>query len=221
MTRTYWRPGALAILVAVAAIGLSACSSGSSTPQVASLGKSSSDGSGSSAATGSSTTPGATVNATQLLGEWTACMRSHGDPNQATPTIDASKVIHVTIPADFNGLLGLGGKTGSNSCSAYMNDASKALGGGSGNSTNGAPKSQVPLVKFAECMRANGVPDFPDPGSNGQGNVPPDSNTPKYLNAQKICAAKTGLSRFAGGSSYPGEVRMAPAGAGGGSGVNG
>jgi hypothetical protein len=221
MTRTCRRQGGLAVLVAAAAVGLAACSGGSSSPQVASLGTSSSGGSGSSAATKSSATSGAAGSVTQLLGEWTACMRSHGDPNQATPTIDASKVIHVTAPADFNGLLGLGGKTGSNSCSAYMNDASKALGGGSGNSTNGAPKSQVPLVKFAQCMRANGVPDFPDPGSNGQGNVPPDSNTPKYLNAQKICAAKTGLSRFAGGSSYPGEVRMAPAGAGGGAGANG
>lgn len=223
MTRTYRRPGALAVLVAAAAIGLAACSGGSSNPQVASLGASSSDGSGSSAATGSSTTSGASGSATQLLGEWTACMRSHGDANQATPTIDASKVIHVTTPAGYNGLMGLGGKTGSNSCSAYIDEASQALAAGSGNDlTNGAPKSLVPLVKFAECMRAHGVADFPDPGSNGQGNVPADSNTPTYHNAQKICARQTGLPRLAGGTAsiYPGEI-ITDAGAGGGSGANG
>jgi hypothetical protein len=218
MTRTYRRPGALAVLIAAAAIGLAACSSGSSTPQVASLGTRSSDGSGSSGATGGSTTPGAAGNATQSLGEWTACMRSHGDPNQATPTIDASKVIHVTSPADFSGSMGLSGETGPNSCTVYMNEASQALAAGSGNdSTNHAPKSLTPLVKFAECMRAHGIADFPDPGSNGQTNMPADSNTPTYLNAQRICARQVGLPRLAGGaaSDYPGEVRMT------GSGTNG
>ena len=29
-------------------------------------------------------------NATQLVDEWAACMRSHGDPNQADPIIDAT-----------------------------------------------------------------------------------------------------------------------------------
>jgi hypothetical protein len=32
-----------------------------------------------------------------LLNEWAACMRKHGDPDQADPTIDPSKVIHITI----------------------------------------------------------------------------------------------------------------------------
>ena len=44
MTRMHRRPGALAILVAAAALALAACSGGSSTPQVASLGTSTSPG---------------------------------------------------------------------------------------------------------------------------------------------------------------------------------
>ena len=42
-------------------------------------------------------------NPTQLLDEWATCMRSHGDPDQVDPTIDANKVIHITFPADANG----------------------------------------------------------------------------------------------------------------------
>jgi hypothetical protein len=66
----------------VAGIGLptAACSSGSSTPQVASLrtsgsGNSAGNGNGS----GSSAAPGSAGNATRLVDEWAACMRSHGD----------------------------------------------------------------------------------------------------------------------------------------------
>ena len=44
MTRMYRRPGALAVLVAAAALALAACSGGSSSPQVASLGTSSEPG---------------------------------------------------------------------------------------------------------------------------------------------------------------------------------
>jgi hypothetical protein len=218
MTRTCRRPGGLAVLVAAAAIGLAACTSGSSNPQVASLPASSHGGGTGSAATGSAATSGAAGNPTQLMAEWTACMRSHGDPNQTTPYIDANKLIHITTPAGFTGLMGTGGKEGSNSCTVYMNEVSQALGGG-GNRQPNVKRNPEAMVEYAGCMRAHGIADFADPGPNGL-DMPADANTPKGQSAGKICAAQVGLKAvFAtGGSSYPGEVVYDT---GGGSGANG
>ena len=105
MTKAYRRSGGMAAVAAAAAIGLAACG-GSSSPHVASLGNSSGN------ASASTTTTLPKGNPTQLLDEWASCMRSHGDPDQVDPTIDANEVIHITFPADAsgNGPVGLGGK---------------------------------------------------------------------------------------------------------------
>jgi hypothetical protein len=78
----YRRPGGLAVLVASAALALSACRGGSSTSQVASSGTSSGSGTGSRSGSGSGT-GGGSVPATQpagmtpLLNEWGACEPSN------------------------------------------------------------------------------------------------------------------------------------------------
>lgn len=196
MTRTCRRPGWLASLVAVAAIGVAACSSGSSTPQVASLGTSGSgNGSGNSATTqGSASTGSSTGNPTQLLDEWTTCMRSHGDPNQTTPTIDTDKVIHVPIPS---GVKGLSDSPSAHACNSYLTAASTALGGG-----QSSGKSSPKLAEFAECMRASGVPSFPDPTGSGFSLQGLNTNSPAFQNASKVCAKKTG-GMHSGGSAAP------------------
>ena len=201
MTTTYRRSGGLAVLAAAAAIGLAACSGGSSAPQVASLGNSAgtsanSGGGGSSAATGSG-------NATQLLDEWTTCIRGHGDPNQADPTVDSNSDIDITMDNVSPTLAGeVHGGTGP--CSNYLTAASAALRGGQ-------PAPQAPSLavqlKYAECMRANGVPKFPDPnGSQDQslGNV--DPNSPTFENADKVCSKKTGETYYPPGKEAPGVV---------------
>ena len=83
-----------------AAIGLAACT-GSSSPRAATLGHSS----GRPATTGNPAATPSKGNPTQLLTEWAACMRSHGDPDQAIPTVDTSKVIHVTQPGGYYGTM--------------------------------------------------------------------------------------------------------------------
>lgn len=52
-------------------------------------------------------------------------------------------------------------------------------------------------MKFSECMRANGIPDFPDPTGNGLSfNQASDSdlnpNNPAFQKASKVCQQKTG-----------------------------
>lgn len=66
--------------------------------------------------------------------------------------------------------------------------------GGSGGSAipgyvNGAPAT--PLA-FAQCMRAHGVPGFPDP-SNGQFNLAGiNQNSPQFVHAVGICGSSGG-----------------------------
>lgn len=38
-------------------------------------------------------------------------------------------------------------------------------------SSNNDPSKPAAMLNFAHCMRANGVPNFPDPGGNGSGGI--------------------------------------------------
>jgi len=211
MTRTYRRSGGLAVLVAAAAIGLAACGGGPSSPQVASLGNSS----GKPASSGNGSGGSATTlkgSPTQLLDEWAACMRSHGDPGQADPTVTASKLIDISmppaVPGGFNGTNqgGQGNSGPGQFCRAYLGAAQTALRGGQ---PPPKPPSTAKALKFSECMRANGIPDFPDP-TPGQGislNVGAggdlNPNNPTFQKANNLCVQKTGAQGLPGGGTPP------------------
>jgi hypothetical protein len=93
-----------------------ACSGGSSSPPAANPGTSSGNASANPTSSGNSPTSGSATaassrgNVTQLVDQWAACMRSHGDLGQATPTIDRYDVIHITIPLSIPGGKGMTGK---------------------------------------------------------------------------------------------------------------
>jgi hypothetical protein len=197
------RWGGLAVLVAGAVIGLAACS-GSSSPHVASLGKNSSDG---SPRTTTTTAPAGSP--TQLLDKWASCMRSHGDPGQIDPTVNASKVIQITLGAGYNGE-GLRGESGA--CGTFLSAAQTALGGG----TPPGSSSDATGLKFARCMRANGVPDYPDPtGANQVGHSTSglDMNSPTFQAAATLCTKKTGYqSKFSTSAPQPGSIDVNMAG---------
>ena len=42
-------------------------------------------------------------------------------------------------------------------------------------------------LKFAECMRSHGMPDFPDPSANGTFSLNVGPNSPQFQTAQKAC----------------------------------
>ena len=227
ITPTFRRSGRLAALAAAAAIGLAACG-GSSSPHVASLGNSSNSGSGRGSSTttgsGSSTTALAKGDPTRLLDEWATCMRANGDPNQADPSIDANRDIVITwdpaIPGGYNGTNkgGQGNSGPGQFCRAYLSAAQLALQGGH----RPKPPDQATVEKFSECMRANGIPDFPDPTANGLslnmgGDLIPSN--PTFQNASKLCAQRTGAHLpGAGGTLPPGIIKIngaGPSGSGG------
>jgi hypothetical protein len=216
MTTTYRRLGARGGLVAAAAIGLAACS-GSSSPHVASLGKTSSPhvaSLGKSGGDGSAApTTGPAGSPTQLLDQWATCMRRHGDPDQVDPTVDATKVIQITLGGDD----GVRGEDGA--CGAYLSAAQTALGGG----TQPASSDEATELKFAQCMRANGVPTYADPttGNNQVQHASSGSDlnpaNPTFQAASTLCTKKTGyVSKFSTGVPQPGSINLNMAGGFGG-----
>jgi hypothetical protein len=216
MTTMHRRWAGLVVLVAGTSIGLAACS-GPGSPHVASLGKTSSpdvaslgkNGGGGSVST--STVPAGSP--TELLDEWAACMRSHGDPDQVDPTVDATKVIQITL----GGNDGLRGEDGA--CGSYLSAAETALGGG----TPPASSDEATALKFAQCMRANGVPTYADPttGNNQTEHASSASDlnpaNPTFQAASTLCTKKTGyVSKFSTGAPQPGSINVNMAGGFGG-----
>jgi hypothetical protein len=57
-------------------------------------------------------------------------------------------------------------------------------------SSAGAADTKAAELKFAQCMRAHGVPNFPDPDQDGLtniGNTGIDPNSPQFKSAQQAC----------------------------------
>jgi hypothetical protein len=139
-------------------------------------------------------------------------MRSHGDPGQADPTVDVHGVIHISwnpaIPGGYNGTNkgGQGNSGPGQYCRTYLNAASTALRG-----KQPAKPDEAKLVRFSECMRASGIPDFPDPTASGLslnrgGDLNPSN--PAFQNASRACARKTGVPDVFGGAPQPGMIEL-------------
>ena len=216
MTRMHRRPGALAVLVAAAALALAACSGGPSTPQVASLGTSTDPGTSTSPGTGSGTSGGSTPatrsanGPTRLVDEWAACERSHGDPNQADPTIDASGVINIIIPQEAQPAGNLHERTGT--CSEYLAAAQNELRAAN---PVAPPPDQSEYLKYVSCMRANGVPDYPYPAGDTTNFIGTgvDPNSPAVEKVNQLCGKKIGAPAWwINGTETPGSIEVHTAG---------
>ncbi|GAA4605378.1 hypothetical protein GCM10023195_18620 [Actinoallomurus liliacearum] len=70
--------------------------------------------------------------------------------------------------------------------------------GGSGDSRSGSSGSNAnpaleQAVKYAQCMRENGVTSFPDPDKNGRFMIAaggPNRNSPQFKKAQQACKSQ-------------------------------
>lgn len=93
-------------------------------------------------------------------------------------------------------------------CRTYLQDAVTALQGGRAPQRPGSAE----LLKYSECMRTKGFPDFPDPSGNGglQLNVGSAMNpsNPAFRRASKLCARKTGAQAFGSGTPPPGTIEL-------------
>ncbi len=154
---------ALALLVA-------GCGGGAKTPTVAHLG-SSTPSSGSAAASGGSSSSsssgsqnGSASPDSQAVA-YSACVRAHGVPNFPDPKVTTNgNEVKVAI-----------GINPSISGNPHFNSAQQACrkllpggeGGGPGHQIS--PREQSQYLKAAACIRAHGIPNFPDPTFSGGG----------------------------------------------------
>jgi hypothetical protein len=70
---------------------------------------------------------------------------------------------------------------------ASRSAATTANGGGAGGHTQATKRERA--VKFAECVRAHGVPHFPDPDASGNFNFGVDVSAAVFTSAVNACKA--------------------------------
>jgi hypothetical protein len=117
---------------------------------------------------------------------FSACVRSHGVPN--FPDANTEGGIHAagideTSPAF---------RRAYHACRGRLQGRRRRLHGQS------TPELQRQLLAFAKCMRAHGVPKFPDPIVHPDGRVefgvPQDPNSPIFIAAANACRGKLSAS---------------------------
>jgi hypothetical protein len=179
-SRRRWRWAALLVVLVASGMGLAACGGG---PPSASSPPSSASGSSSSLEA-------------QLL-KFAACMRAHGDPGYPDPVIGSDGQPHLSGPPPQG-----------SQAQAALAACRKYTPGGSETPAEQAA-ALAKAVKFAECMRAHGEPDFPDPTSSGGFNFTPqdgiDPSSPQFQAAQRVCQSlDPGLHfQVSGGAGSP------------------
>jgi hypothetical protein len=168
------RAGLLAVALAVAGVLVAGCSGGPADPRVA----------GVSSAT-ASPSQSATVSGEAEALQYAACMRSHGVPDFPDPTVQNGSV-------GFSITAGDGVDQNSPQYQSARQACSSLRGGGTANSGSGNLAKEL---KFAQCMRSHGVPDFPDPNKNGgfSGTSTVNPSSPTFQNAQSTCMQRSGL----------------------------
>jgi hypothetical protein len=210
MTRTTLT---LAVL-ASATLLVAGCGRSSSSPGVAHLGSSTSSSADPGSGGSSSPDSESSASAQQKMIAFSQCMRTHGVPEFPEPT-EGHLLIHSN---DHNGHV-----TGVNPQSAQFQAATKACAklapkGGKPPSPAVQAKLQEKALRFAQCMRTHGVPNFPDPefsrsgggvgiriGEKKSGPSRIDPSSPQFQAAQKACQ-----SIMPGPKGGPGNVAMAP-----------
>ncbi|MGB9111491.1 MAG: hypothetical protein WCF24_02055, partial [Acidimicrobiales bacterium] len=87
--------------------------------------------------------------------------------------------------------------------------ASSALRAGARDLT---PPNQASLVQYSQCMRANGVPNYPDPGTGREMNfrgLGIDLNSPLFKRANDICGKQIHApSWWISGAGPPGDISV-------------
>jgi hypothetical protein len=201
------RPGIPALAassVAMGALLLTACGGGAGSPSsnaVAHVGRSAPTSTatpdGPTAATGGQATAAASAESVKFA----SCVRAHGVPNFPDSAVTVTphggvefRLTKGTVDPNSPQL-----RSALQACQSVIPHA--AAGSGPSAHTVGQ------LLKYAQCMRSHGVPNFPEPNSNGQlfvqvtggpANNPLNPNSPQFQAASKACRSlqPPGLTGF-------------------------
>src|SRR5579863_5664999 len=70
-------------------------------------------------------------------------------------------------------------------------------GGGSSNGTAGGSSNTPTAARYTSCMRSHGIPEYPEPDSNGQLPKITPSNVQQYgVSTAKLNAAQTACGKY-------------------------
>lgn len=161
MTRLRLRFGATLVLPVVV-VAVTACG-GQSGDGVATAGG---DTTASSAAG-----PAPATDRAERQRQYTECLRQQG---VEVPDAEQGKGVRVSEPNDGKA------KDAARACQRYAPDSDAAKSGA----------DVASLRQYASCMRANGVPEFPDPDPDGALIIPKSVvNGPNFESADRTCTA--------------------------------
>jgi len=120
------------------------------------------------------------------------CMRGNGVPNFPDPVNGGLPIVSSspgTLTVEGTAFAGPAFTHAEKACKEY-------LPGANGPPPPPSAEQLRQELAVAKCVRRNGVPNFPDPGSKGLGKVVvADSGSPGFQHAVKVCAGLGG-SRF-------------------------
>ncbi len=167
---------------------LAGCGGSSSSPGVAQVGTTSSTSPSGGSGGGTPESNETSAANQQKMVKFAQCMRTHGEPEFPEPTEG-----HIV----FHGQNG----HGPNPESAQFQAAEKACSKYAPSKVAPSPaqlkEREEQALKFSECMRTHGVPNFPDPNFSGGGARVTlklggkasgvDPNSPQFQAAQKAC----------------------------------
>src|SRR6266699_4579377 len=107
------------------------------------------------------------------------CMRANGLPDFPDPDADGR-------------FRGIGHEQQDTPTYKAAMEACRALAPGGDHQNTGDPAYMEQMRKFSQCMRANGLPDFPDPDADGRlrGIGHEQQDTPTYKAAMEACRDK-------------------------------
>lgn len=123
---------------------------------------------------------------------YTACMRSRGDPNFPAPTM-VNNAQQQTVGWDQQ-LKSARDRSANRTCKYLLPNFN------SGPSQAQVQQALANGLKFSQCMRAHGVPNFPDPKQSGQGiSIGPapglSLSSPRFQAAQHDCRSLAPFGR--------------------------
>lgn len=109
-----------------------------------------------------------------------ACMRSHGEPDYPDPQFTSSGGVRISPGHADPGSPAF--KSANRACHQLLPNGGAPVGAAT-------TQAKAQEVKFADCMRVHGVPNFPDPSHDGAFDLPAglDSNAPRFAQAEHAC----------------------------------
>lgn len=174
-TRRKWLGWAGAVLAVLGIVMLAACSSSGTT---------------------STSADSSTSTAYQKALAYAQCIRAHGIPGYPDPNSQGQFIIQNggSAPPRVSAAVA---NAAAQACQKLL-PPSMAQG-----PSKASPGSNTHALKFSECMRSHGEPNFPDPAANGSFTLPSGMNaeSPQFQNAEKACQSL--MPNNPGGTSAP------------------